>query len=176
MPPLMVIQHVCVCVTLFSPHSIDLCLAAGHSRFFLAYQDQVTKGMITDLRTIRWHYITHMFVLDVIFMFPWASVVLSTTPSLYSFPVQQNSPSPALNYSSPSPPPSPLALAVALDVPNDALYVSLLGLLKLVGKIMIRFEPESAHEYHVPYTLMYCHIIGIHSLVLTIYYPMLTSS
>lgn len=115
----------------------ELLCNSGLLRFYLAYQDPVTKDMVTDLGAIRWHYIKTMFFPDVLFMFPWAAVILTATPSLYWIPATGNQTAvvPSLNYSlsAPSPPNSIISLAVPLDVPNVVLYVSILGLLKLVS-------------------------------------------
>ena len=59
--------------------SVDIAL-----KFFLAYEDPTTHVMVTDLRLIRRRYLSFLFWFDLIVVFPFCGVILTSTPSLYA--------------------------------------------------------------------------------------------
>ncbi|GAX80357.1 hypothetical protein CEUSTIGMA_g7796.t1 [Chlamydomonas eustigma] len=114
-------------------------------KFFLAYQDPDTKEIITSSRAIQLRYLSFLFWFDVVFMFPWAAVILSANPGLFNFQsyttADMSSNANSMSSMSPMQPPlAPSTPAMAQPVESStALYISLLGLLKL-GRLYNLFD------------------------------------
>ncbi|GAX80356.1 hypothetical protein CEUSTIGMA_g7795.t1 [Chlamydomonas eustigma] len=114
-------------------------------KFFLAYQNPISKEMIADRRSIQSRYLSFLFWFDVVFMFPWAAVILSANPGLYSFQsyitADMSSNISSMSSMSPMQPPlAPSTPAMAQPVESStALYISLLSLLKL-GRLYNLFD------------------------------------
>jgi hypothetical protein len=108
--------------------SISLCCASGTLLGSYSYPPSLSHA--SHPRFLFWF--------DLLFMFPWAAVILSANPALFGFQTNTTTDMMAAtsmgSMSPMQPPMAPATPAMALPAESStALYISLLSLLKLVS-------------------------------------------